>query len=233
MSTIHAGELPGQRAAAGTRPHPLEPLSEDEVRAAAAAVRGYPEFVEQTVFVSISLREPAKPALAAYGQTGQRPGRESDVVLYDRARRLVIEAVVSLGDGQVTSWRPVPGVRPKPSRGDFEAAVQAVKADPRWQQALRSRGVTDFSHVDVQPWPPGYPEERDVARGARIGKALTWVGFSATDNSFARPVENLVVTVDLDTATVLSVEDEVRAAAAASRQLCSRAGRATPGTSRR
>jgi primary-amine oxidase len=208
MSTIHAGELPGQRAAADTRPHPLEPLSEDEVRATAIAVRGGPEFGEQTVFVSISLREPAKPALAAYGQTGERPGRESDVVLYDRARRLVIEAVVSLSDGQVTSWRPVPGVRPKPSRADFEAAVQAVKADPRWQQALHSRGVTDFSHVDVQPWPPGYPEERDVARGARIGKALTWIGFSAADNSFARPVENLVVTVDLDTATVLSVEDE-------------------------
>ena len=70
MSTIHAGELPGQRAAADTRPHPLEPLSEDEVRATAIAVRGGPEFGEQSVFVSISLREPAQA-----GAGGLRPDR--------------------------------------------------------------------------------------------------------------------------------------------------------------
>ena len=33
------------------------------------------------------------------------------------------------------------------------------------------------------------------------------MGYSATDNTFARPAENLVVTVDLDSATVLAVDD--------------------------
>ncbi len=128
-------------------------------------------------------------------------------MLYDRSVRLVTEAVVSLADGTVRSWQPVPGARPKASRRDFQAAVQAVKADPRWQEAMRSRGVTDFTHVEVQPWPPGYTDERDAALGARVAKALTWVGYSATDNTFARPAENLVVTVDLDSATVLAVDD--------------------------
>jgi primary-amine oxidase len=67
--------------------------------------------------------------------------------------------------------------------------------------------VTDFTHVEVQPWPPGYADERDAAHGARVAKALSWVGRSETDNTFARPVEHVIATVDLDTATVLAVED--------------------------
>jgi primary-amine oxidase len=188
-------------------PHPLAPLTEDEVRRTAAAVRAHPGFADGSVFVSTVLREPSKAELADYELTGRAPNRESKVVLYDRSVRLVCEAVVSLTGGTVRSWQPVPGVRPKASRRDFQAAVQAVKADPRWQEAMRSRGVTDFTYVEVQPWPPGYTDERDTALGARVAKALTWVGYSATDNTFARPAENLVVTVDLDSSTVLAVDD--------------------------
>ena len=159
-------------------PHPLEPLSDDEVRDTAAAVRAYPEYAEDSVFVYIWLREPPKAALAEYELADRVPARESKVVLYDRSLRLVTEVVVSLADRKVRSWRPVPGVRPKASRRDFLAAVQAVKADPRWQAALRSRGVSDFTHVEVQPWPPGYPEERDAAhrgpggQGPDLGRVL-------------------------------------------------------------
>jgi primary-amine oxidase len=206
----------GRPAPARSRPHPLEPLSEGEVRASAAAMRAHPEFAQGSVFISTSLCEPSKDALSEHALTGRPPDRESAVVLYDRARREVIEAVVSLSDGtdgnngtggMVRSRRVIRGARPRTSRRDFEAAVRAVKADSRWQEALRRRGVSDFTHVEVQPWPPGYADERDAAHGARVAKALTWVGLSETDNTFARPVENVIATVDLDTATVLSVED--------------------------
>ncbi len=189
------------------RPHPLEPLTEAEVRDTAAAVRAHPDHAEGSVFIYISLHEPAKAALADFELTGRAPARESKAVLYDRSRRLVIEAVITLADGKVRSWAPVPGVRPKASRRDFLAAVDAVKADPRWQEAMRRRGVTDYTHVEVQPWPPGYNEDRDAVHRARVAKALTWVGYSETDNTFARPAENLVVTVDLDTSAVLAVDD--------------------------
>jgi primary-amine oxidase len=194
-------------APARRRPHPLEPLSEEEVRATAAAARAHPEFANGSLFVSTSLREPSKAELSEHALTGRPPARESAVVLYDRSRRQVIEVTVSLADGQVRSWRIVHGARPKTSWREFEAAVKAIKADLRWQEALRRRGVTDFTHVEVQPWPPGYADEQDAGRGARVAKALTWVGRSATDNTFARPVENVIATVDLDTSAVLEVED--------------------------
>ena len=100
----------------GPQAHPLEPLSEDEIAAAAAAVRAHPEFADGSVFVYIWLREPVKAALAEYDLTGRAPARESKIVLYDRSRRLITEVIVSLTDSKVRSWRPVPGARPKASR---------------------------------------------------------------------------------------------------------------------
>ncbi len=198
------------------RLHPLEPLTEDEIRAASAALYSHPDFPSSpgdAVFVSISLREPSRATLGETDVTGRPPARESTVVLYDRRHRQVIEAAVSLGDGggggdgTVLSWEVIPGARPKLTRRDFEAAVAAVKADPRWQAALRRRGVTDFSYVEIEPWPPGFTDEGDAAHGRRVAKALTWVGYAATDNPFARPVEHVVATVDLDEDVVLAVED--------------------------
>jgi len=188
-------------------PHPLAPLSEQEIVTAAAAVRAYHEFADGSVFVFTSLREPGKPAIDEYERDSRLPPREASVVLYDGSQRLIIEAAVSLADGKVFSWRSVPGARPKASRREWETAAEAVKADPRWLGALSRRGVTDVSHVEVQPWPPGYTDSGDAATGRRLAKALAWVGLSEADNTFARPVENVVATIDLDTLTVLDVED--------------------------
>ena len=188
-------------------PHPLEPLSEQEIVATAAAVRAYHEFADGSVFVFTSLREPAKPAIDEYERDHRLPPREASVVLYDGSRRQIIEAAVSLADGKVMSWRSVPEARPKASRREWETAAEAVKADPRWLEALTRRGVTDVAHVEVQPWPPGYTDSRDAATGRRLAKALAWVGLSEADNTFARPVENVIATIDLDTLTVLEVED--------------------------
>ena len=94
-----AEPAPAMDAAPARRPHPLEPLSEEEVRATAAAVRAHPGFADGSVFVSTSLREPSKPALSEHALTGRPPARESQVVLYDRSQRQVVEAVVSLTRG--------------------------------------------------------------------------------------------------------------------------------------
>src|SRR5260370_37760567 len=59
------------------RPHPLEPLSEEEVRATAAAMRAHPEFGQGSVFVFTSLHEPPKPALSEHALTGRLPAPES------------------------------------------------------------------------------------------------------------------------------------------------------------
>src|SRR5260370_21350181 len=55
------------------RPHPLEPLSEEEVRATAAAMRAHPAFVQGSVFVFTPLHHPPKPALSEQALAGPPP----------------------------------------------------------------------------------------------------------------------------------------------------------------
>ena len=98
--------------------HPLEPLTAEEIRLTAAAVRRHAEFVAGTVFVSTALLEPPKAAMAGF-RDGRIPPRESLVVLYDGSRREVVETVVSPTDGTVRSWRPIPGVRPNRPGGSW------------------------------------------------------------------------------------------------------------------
>ena len=138
----------------------------------AKVVRADPRFQADSVFVTITLREPPKAVLREFEAGGGRPPRGADVVLYDRAARVVIEVVVSLPELRVVLWRGVDGARPKTARREFEAAVAAVKSHPGWQEALRKRGVEDFEFVEVQPWPPGYADEGDHRSGARGGQGL-------------------------------------------------------------
>ncbi len=38
---------------------------------------------------------------------------------------------------------------------------EVVRADARWQEAMRKRGVTDFDLCMIDPWPAGYYGPQD------------------------------------------------------------------------
>ncbi|MEV1046277.1 primary-amine oxidase [Streptomyces sp. NPDC049916] len=187
--------------------HPLDPLTAEEIARVAEIVRAHPVFTERTHFSSVALSEPGKEALRDFARTGAVPDREAQVVLYDREHRMVREALVSLTGRSVTSTADQKGRRPRVQGHDLEAVVRAVKKDPDWLAAMRRRGLTDPGLIEVHPWPPGYNDERDDHQSRRVAKALTFLRPSRDDNPFARPVEGVVVTADLDTAEVLGVED--------------------------
>jgi primary-amine oxidase len=139
-----------------------------------------------------------------------RPGdaveRAAFVVLVDSGPGQTYEAVVSLSEGRVRSWEHVPGAQPAIVLDEFVECEAAVRADPRWQAAMRKRGVTDLSLAMVDCWSAGnfgFPEDE----GRRLVRALTWVRRHAHDNGYARPVANLLTVVDLNAMQVLAVED--------------------------
>ena len=175
-----------------TAVHPLDPLTAGEIEQAVRAAR---EGLEDAVVVSAFLDEPSRAEL----RTGT-PQRRAAIVLYDGA---TVHEVLVAGDRRLAA-RPVPGAVPPIGRAELEAAAEAVKADPRWIAAVRARGVTELEHVIVQPWPPGQADPP----GRRLAKALTFVGTRPGDNIYARPVEGLLATVDLDSTEVLEVEDD-------------------------
>ena len=185
--------------------HPLDPLTAQEITGAWEILRSQKTLGPRIRVVSIALQEPPKEAVLAH-RPGDALERAAAVVLMDTAQAKTYEAVVSLTRKDVVAWRHVPGVQPSIVLDEFFECEAAVRADPRWQEALRKRGVTDFSLTMVDPWSAGNFGFADD-EGRRLSRALTWVRRSPDDNGYARPVANLLTVVDLDAMTVVRVED--------------------------
>ncbi|WP_194904585.1 primary-amine oxidase [Catenulispora rubra] len=187
--------------------HPLEPLSADEIEAAAALLRAERGLGASVQFVYITLMEPTKAVLRDH-RDGAVVDRQAFVVLRDRDAGTVHEAVVSLSRRETRSWREVPGVQAPLTPDEISAYRDIVKNDPRWQEAMRQRGVTEFDRVRMDPWPVGYHGPQDAPEQGRFLHALTWVGNGEDgDNAYARPVDGLIVRFDLDRMQVVDVED--------------------------
>ena len=187
--------------------HPLEPLSKAEVEAVVVTVKADPGITDTTRFVTVVLREPDKDRVLDY-VPGSAVEREALVILLDNASGQCVEALVSLTQSAVTSWRTLEGVQPAIMLDEFVECEEAVKRSPEFIEALRKRGVTDIDLVMVDPWSAGsYGVEPEEDRGKRIARALAWVRSDPTDNGYARPLDGVVAVVDLNKMEVLRVED--------------------------
>lgn len=194
---------PPRRPALPPVAHPLEPLSALEIIVASMILRRDRGLDDSVRFASIELHEPAKQAVIE----GRDVDREAFVVLRNRQRRTTVEAVVSLTRDEIRSWREVPGVQAALFFDEVAECVAAVRADPRFQQALNRRGVCDLSLVHIDPWATGNTGPGEDAAGRRLIRPLIFVRSTEDDNPYARPVEGLVVLVDLDRMEVVDVVD--------------------------
>ncbi|HXA95022.1 MAG TPA: tyramine oxidase, partial [Candidatus Dormibacteraeota bacterium] len=185
--------------------HPLDPLSAAEVERAWEIARAERTLGARVRVIFIMLHEPAKKVVLAH-RPGEAVERAAFVVLIDGAAGKTYEAVVSLSQGRVLSWEHVPWAQPAIVLDEFVECEAAVRADPRWQEAMRRRGVTDLSLAMVDSWSAGnfgFPADE----GRRLVRALTWVRRHAQDNGYARPIANLLTVVDLNEMKVVAVED--------------------------
>jgi primary-amine oxidase len=187
--------------------HPLEPLTAAEIGAAADILRAEQGLGVTARFVFVELHEPPKAAVLAWSATDEPLPREAHLVLYERSERTTYEAVVSLTDRSVKSFAAVPGVQAPIMDEEFMACEQIVQADPRWQEAMRKRGVTDFSLTMVDPWASSWTGPDDDPSARRIVRPLTWLRAAPGEHGYARPVEGLVVIVDLNAGEVVEVND--------------------------
>ena len=180
--------------------HALEPLSAEEIKTAAALLKNHLE--ERSRFSSITLREPSKDAILG----GEAVDREAVALVYDRAAGAAHEAIVSLTKAKVVSVVPVPGCQPAYLLEEMAESIEVVKADPRWQEAMRKRGITDFDGLQLDPWPAGNFGDPDED-GRRLLRAVSYLRHTETDNGYAHPIEGVVATVDVGREEVLDVED--------------------------
>jgi primary-amine oxidase len=187
----------------GTAVHPLEPLTAEEISSASGILKRERELGPTARFVFITLHEPSKDALNG----GDPPAREAHIVLYDKGDRTTYEAVVDLEAEKVVDWRAMEGVQAPIMAEEFMECEEVVKRDPRWQEGMRKRGVEDFDLAMIDPWASSYTGPDDHPSKRRICRPLTFVRSEPGEHGYARPVEGLVATVDLDSMEVVDVTD--------------------------
>ncbi len=187
--------------------HPLEPLSKSEIEAVVAILKSDSRMSDVLRIVSLELNEPDKQAVLSY-EPGVSIERESFVTMLDRSKGGCVEVIVSLTQGTVTSWVTIEGAQPAIMLDEFSECEDAVKRCPEFIEALRKRGVEDVDLVMVDSWSAGaYGNEPEDEKGRRLSRALVWVRSEPSDNGYARPLQNVVVVVDLNKMEVVRVED--------------------------
>src|SRR5207237_7776234 len=125
---------------------------------------------------------------------------------YDRAAGAAHQAVVSLANGMVVSWEPVPDCQPAYLLEEMAESIELVKADPRWREAIRKRGIEDTDSLQLDPWPAGNFGDPDEV-GRRLLRVLSYVRHTETDNGYAHPIEGVVATVDVGRGEVVRVDE--------------------------
>ena len=163
--------------------HPLDPLNAAEIEKAVKILRASPNFPKNALFSTVQLREPAKEIVLNY-KRGEGVQRAAFAVIFDRDKNETFEATVDLGSSKLVSWKKIPGVQPLVFMSEYEVLEELVKADARWQTAMRKRGISNFEDVAVDGWAAG--QVSDEHKG-RLLRGLSFFKGNAA-NYYGRPI---------------------------------------------
>ncbi|WP_448573513.1 primary-amine oxidase [Trichothermofontia sp.] len=185
--------------------HPLDPLSAAEISQVVEIIQQNRDLTDAARFSYITLQEPPKAEVLAF-TPGHDFSRKAFTTVYEIEQNRIFEAVVDLNTQAIASWQEVSGGQPPLLWEDFETVDEIVRNDPRWQAAMRRRGIENLEDVIIDGWAPGLMTEAEKAGGARLIRGLSYLAGDDT-NFYGRPIEGIIVTVDLNSRTVDNVLD--------------------------
>ncbi|MEP7259162.1 MAG: primary-amine oxidase [Flavitalea sp.] len=187
--------------------HPLEPLTQAEIGSVVAILRADKSLTASVRFISVALKEPSKLQVKNFLSNPEKDApREAFVVLFDNSKNECYETVVSIAEKKVLSWKHIPGVQPTMSSDEQLECEEAVLKSQLFKDALAKYGVEDISLVMVDIWSAGYYGDEEEG-SKRLARPLCFLRTDPTDNGYARPTEGIRPVVDLNTMTVIRVEE--------------------------
>ncbi len=187
--------------------HPLDPLTVRELETAVALIQGQGRLSDRARFAVVELAEPDKQEVLGY-TSGDPIQRRVEAVVIDKKVKETYRIVVSLDTNSIESWtQEPPGSQTMVLNEEWELAEAIAKADAGWQAAARARGVTDFSHVFLDPMSAGHFGFANE-EGRRLVRGVAYWRRDETDNGYAYPLERLIAVVDLDEERLLELWDE-------------------------
>ncbi len=184
--------------------HPLDALSQAEITASVETLKAKGLIKADSRFATIHLHEPPKAAVWNWKPGTALPGRKAFVVVKQGSQ--IFEGIVDIAAKNVASWQEVKGVQPGILAEEYELARELVGADPRWQAAMRKRGIRlDKVVCDPMMYPPGYFGPSTLENRRLL---VVICGLETGDKNFwAHPIEGIKALVDLNTKEVVEVQD--------------------------
>lgn len=185
--------------------HPLDPLTESELKSAASLVRSHFSDDNNLLFETVELYEPPKNEVREF-TAGSDIVRKARFNVHKRGETGVWRGSIDLTQGRLLTIDFLQDARPMISPEEFMMVEDAAKADPEFQAALKRRGIENLDLVCVDPWSAGnfdVPGEENK----RLAHTFVWVRQFELDNYYAHPVEGLNVVVDIDKLEVIRVDD--------------------------
>jgi primary-amine oxidase len=186
-------------------PHPLDPLSPEEISRVVELLRASPKVGKNVTFPIIVRHEPAKNVVS-----GHKPGgafsREAFVVLLDRPAGLTMEAVVDLS-AKTISLVERKGAQALVRGEEFDKAIALIRADKRWRQAMRNRKLNDqeIDKIQLDGGAVGFTDRPDL-KGARLLQFCAFQRGDAT-NPYPRVIEGVLALVNMTKEEVVEVQD--------------------------
>jgi primary-amine oxidase len=186
--------------------HPLDPLTENEIKMAVTVVKKDKSLTEFARFPNISLQEPDKQTVLNF-KKGDAISRQAFLVILEPRLNKTYEAIVDTKASKILSWQEVSTGQPPLLDEEYEILDQLAKADLRWQEAMKKRGIADFENVIIDGWATGMMSEKEQASGKRLIRGITYYKGKDRSNYYGAPIEGLSVTVDLNNRQVFEVRD--------------------------
>lgn len=192
--------------------HPLDALTADEIRQAAAVCRAYAkqEGLEQLRFNVISLQEPPKKLVVAYDNdpSAPLPPRRAFCILQFAGLAGVVEAVLEVlaagmepSVSQVITWTEVEGVNALATPDDCFEAEAIAKADPEVRRLLKERyGIEDMALVCCDPW-----SIHASPVSERAIQTFLYMRTCMEDNAYAHPLDMTPI-VDMSSKRVIRID---------------------------
>ncbi len=208
-------DLPVQAAPllAGVAPasHPLDPLTAAEIARAAAIIRAHFDWGADLRVETIDIDEPAKDVVRGH-VPGTPFARIARFNIYRRGQMGVWIGRADLEAGEVLDTKFRADARAMVAVEEVLEIEKTVKADPRFREALRRRGLlAEVDYMCLDPWTVG-DFGHDIEQGRRVLNCFVWMRTFPLDNYYAHPVEGLHALIDISTLEVLRVDDHFEAA---------------------
>ncbi len=190
-------------------------LSENEIRVASSALREAGLLKEGVLLAYLTPDERKHDQPADPLQSGETA---ATAVLLDWANGTTTEASLTVRGGlaRIDSTRTVTAGQPPLQDEEYTVAEELIRADDRWLAALRARGIDNPDEVHIDIWAPGHAGT-DTASGispeTRLARAISFYRGQGI-NAYARPIEGLVVTLDMNRRAVVAVHDHAKVAVA-------------------